>query len=1795
MNDSADNTSASDIAIVGMACRFPGANSPDEFWTLLKEGRESLAQLDDAALREAGVSESLLADPLYVKAGMYLQGMEQFDPGFFGFSPRDGKILDPQHRHFLECCWEALEDGGYDPARYDGAIGVFAGSGHNAYLPYNLLSNPGLVSDVGFFLLRHTGNDKDFMATRVSYCLDLKGPSVNVQTACSTSLVAIHQAAQSLLNGECDMVLAGGVTIELPHRQGYLYKESEILSKDGHCRPFDADSSGTVFGSGVGVVLLKRLDDALADGDQIHAVIKSSAVNNDGAGKVSYLAPSVDGQAAAIQEALAIADIDPASVSYIECHGTGTQLGDPIEAAALAQAYAVEGRARNSCGVGSVKSNIGHLDTAAGVASLIKVVQALKHRQLPATLHFRNANPAINFANSPFYVNASLRDWNTAGPLRAGISSLGVGGTNAHLIVEEPPQAEPTCAGRSRQLLLLSARSDTALRGGRERLGAFLRESGADIRLADVAYTLATGRRGFRRRGVLVAENAAEAANVLAGENQSGFSVLDAPDSARDVVFMFAGGGAQYPNMGRDLYQQEPVYRAAVDECLAIAGRLLDFDLKALLYPAPGQESQAAKELERPSRTLPALFVTQYAQARLWQAWGIEPVALIGHSMGENTAACIAGVFALQDALGLVALRGRLFESLPAGGMLGVQLSAAELEPLMDSSLCLAAINGPELSVVSGPVASLQAFEQRLAAREVSCQRIRIDVAAHSSMLEPILREFESYLRGLKLNAPKLPFVSNLTGDWITADQARDPAYWVRHLRQTVRFGDGVARLLAEDRYALLEVGPGRTLTSLARLQTAAPGRTITNSLRHPDEQVNDLRYMLLALGRLWQGGVEPDWARFYEMQVRGRISLPTYAFDHQTLWVEPGRNTGHTVGERLPMDDWFYQPAWTQRPLPQAVAATTGVCLIGPAALTARLAPAFRQRGVRVVEVTPAAQFARSASDQFQVTEDEAGYRQLGEALGSDPLQCHFVVADDVVALSAPLNSLFAVARAVANGDIAFSAFTLVTTRAQHLPGETATSSPAAGALVAALRVVATETRLPVMAIDLPAGWGEREAGWLSRETPDTNAVLPVAYRGGRRWLQELQPCPLPAPQQSGQKDNAVYLITGGFGGLGLTLAQHLAKRPVKLALLGRHLPPTGEEADFYLAAGGDTARRILALRALINSGADILQLQADVADAASVQAAVQQVEQRWGRINGVFHTAGVLADALLPLKTDAEMAQVLGPKVQGLQNLQAALRDHPLDCFILYSSTSVLAGLPGQFDYAAANAYLDACVQAQADDNQPLLAVNWPVWREVGMAAALLARPANALAQTSTDVRTLVRGDRYYRVVKDSDWLVDQHCTREGIALVPGTGFVELAWCAATACLPGSGSVSVADMFLLQPLIVADGASVVVAVVFEAGGQFGIYSSVDADHAQRGEWLAQHAQGTAARQEAPAPTLDVTALQARIPARQRPANGLVDHAQMAFGARWACVRQIGYAGAEALINLALAPQFSGDFTASPLHPALLDMATGAAQELLPERDLQHSFFVPQSYGEIRVYAPLTSNLVSHITRQAGTDADSCTTDILIADTDGRVLMEVRGFVMRRLAGATFESSGATAQPDDDAMQALFADGIDPQEGMAVIDRLLGNPGINQVVVLPKGPEQLARRANADAMPEDNGALSGEDRPALSTEYVAPESDLERQLAELWQKAIGVGRIGVRDDFFELGGHSLLLIQLVNRSKKLLGVSLPLSQLFGKPTIADWAQLAGAGAAVDAAPATAKPVLKRVSRDAYRAGTPDQ
>ena len=881
-----NNGPDSDIAIVGLACRFPGARNADQFWENLENGLESVTFFSDEELKSSGVAAHLLDDPRYVRAKAILDEIEFFDAAFFGFSPREAQILDPQHRFFLECAWEALENSGYCAESYDGRIGVYAGAGMNTYL-FNLYSNRGFIESIDPFQLL-ISSDKDYLTTRVSYKLGLSGPSIAVQTACSTSLVAVHLACQSLLSGECDMALAGGVSVTVPQKSGYIYQEGSFLSPDGHCRAFDAEARGTVAGDGVGIVVLKRLEDALVDGDSIHAIVKGSAVNNDAAMKAGYTAPSVSAQARVIAEAQAMARVGADTISYVETHGTGTALGDPVEFAALTKAFRASTKRNGYCAIGSVKTNIGHLDTAAGVAGLIKVVKALAAKKLPPSLHFKRPNPQIDLDHSPFYVNTRLADWEGCSlPRRAGVSSFGVGGTNVHLILEEAPApAGAKAAARPWQLLTLSARTQTALDRATSNLSTYLLQH-SEIDLANVAYTLQVGRSAFEYRRVVVCADAGDAANALC-EVDARRVFESRKEIERPVAFMFSGQGAQYASMGRELYLVEPAFRKTVDHCSEILKPHLGFDLRDVLYPEEGRLEEAARLLDETAITQPALFVTEYALARMWIDWGVRPQAMIGHSVGEYVAACLADVLTLEDALTLVAARGRLMSSLPAGAMLSISLPASRVEAMLGETLSLAAINGPSLTVVSGPIDEIDKLEVRLVSEGVRCRRLRTSHAFHSAMMKPALEPFKEQLSRVKLSPPKVTYISNLTGRWITPAEATDSNYWISHLRQAVQFSQGLQELLRGFEGALVEVGPGETLTTLARQHLPRETTTpVFASLRRSETRGSDVAFLLNTAGRLWLAGVSLDWRGFHAGWQRRRIPLPTYPFERRRYWIE--------------------------------------------------------------------------------------------------------------------------------------------------------------------------------------------------------------------------------------------------------------------------------------------------------------------------------------------------------------------------------------------------------------------------------------------------------------------------------------------------------------------------------------------------------------------------------------------------------------------------------------------------------------------------------------------------------------------------------------------------------------------------------------------------------------------------------------------------------------------------------------------------------------------------------------------
>jgi amino acid adenylation domain-containing protein len=980
-----DSTQATDgVAIIGMAGRFPGANTIEQLWQNLCNGVESTTFFTDAEL-DPNIDPALRQEPNYIKARGIVDDADRFDAAFFGVNPREAEVTDPQQRVFMELAWAALETAGYDPETFPGLIGVYAGAGNNTYFVNNLIPNPKVIERFGYLPVV-TVNEKDYLATRVSYKLNLKGPSVNVNTACSTSLVAINEAFHSLMDDRCDLAIAGGVSIDVPQNVGYLYQEGAMFSNDGHCRPFDAESAGTIFGNGAGIVVLKRLAEALEAGDHIYAVIRGAATNNDGSGKVSFTAPSVEGQAGAIVLAQAYADIDPATISYVEAHGTATPLGDPIEVEALTQAFRTRTQAKQFCAIGSIKSNFGHAIAAAGVAGVIKTALALQHKLLPPSLFFAAPNPNIDFASSPFYVNAELTEWQAGEtPRRAGVSSFGVGGTNAHVILEEAPAIVPSSESRPRQLLLLSAKTESALATATANLHQHLSDH-ADVNLADVAHTLQVGRRGFNHRRLVVCRDRTNALQALETLPPQQTATRQTESRDRDVMFLFPGQGSQSVNMGLNLYTTEPVFRATIDQCATILEPLLGRDLRQVLYPKAGGEDAAAEILRNTFFTQPALFAVEYALAQLWRSWGVQPAGMIGHSIGEFVAACLAGVFSLEDALLLVATRGRLMQALPGGSMLSVRQSAAEVEPRLTGELAIAAVNAPGLCVVSGPTDQVTQFQQLLEAEEILCKPLFTSHAFHSPMMDAIVEPFAETVRTVQLHPPKLPIVSTVTATWMTPAQATDPMYWANHLRATVRFANGIATLWEQPDRILLEVGPRTTAATMARRQAKNLKQQIAiSSLGDSAADNAEWDALLNAVGQLWLAGVTIAWSDFYAHETRHRLPLPTYPFERKRFWIDPPAKpfgiVDMPVSESTAIEPAIESPEIAQaNPLPtqpELQAVPISPALVQPEPQASQPIPEFNPVGVSMSQSTVSTQPSRQQTlipQLREVLEDTSG-----------------------------------------------------------------------------------------------------------------------------------------------------------------------------------------------------------------------------------------------------------------------------------------------------------------------------------------------------------------------------------------------------------------------------------------------------------------------------------------------------------------------------------------------------------------------------------------------------------------------------------------------------------------------------------------------------------------------------------------------------------------------------------------------------------------------------------------------------
>ncbi|MEV0267849.1 SDR family NAD(P)-dependent oxidoreductase [Hamadaea sp. NPDC050747] len=1738
------------IAVVGMAGCFPGAPDIGQYWANLHDAVESITFPSDDELRECGVAEAMLRNRDYVKAFANSPNVQDFDSALFGYTPREASHTDPQIRMFLESAHAALEHSGYNPHDTDATISVYGAAGSNRYLDLHLGFTGDATASQSFAITAL--NNTDYVAITTAYKLDLRGAAISVATACSSSLVAVHLAGQALRNGECDIAVAGGSEVEMPFGHGYLWVEGSPFSRDGHVRPFDVKADGTVFSSGSGAVVLKRLADALADGDTIHAVLRGSAVNNDGSQRAGFTAPSVPGQAAMLAEAFGMADVTAADLSFIECHATGTPLGDPIEVAALHRALRAVGDVGNArVALGSVKASVGHLGHAAGVASLIKAIMALRHGRIPATLNFTEPNPKLELDSSPFVIADRMTTISATKPWVAGVSSFGVGGTNAHVVVQEAPSRPVTAAPTRPRIVVWSARSEQAGREYQDNLAAYFGDTENEAGFAAAVHTLQRGRRAHPQRFAAMAASAAEAAAAL----RTGQNLITSPGGGRrDIVFAFPGQGSQRPGMGVTSYRTDAAFAAAADEVLdLLAQQQIDVRADWLAGdPALLTRTAAAQAL---------LFTVEYATARALQARGVRPAAVIGHSVGELVAAAVAGVFSLPDAATLVAARGRAMESAPAGAMLAVAMPLDDLVPLLPGGVTVAVVNGERQCVLSGAPEDIDEALAMLREHKIAATRLNTAGAFHSPLMASAAERFGLAFQGLTLNPPTIPFYSAAAGGLIGEREATHPAFWAEQVAAPVRFDRALRALLDDGPRLMLETGPDRVLSNLGK-QAGAAGSAFIPVLE-PEHG------LLEATARVWAEGHDVDWGVDDEDlgEVR-RVPMPGYPYQRRRHWVEPLALRTPAVAEAAPV-----APAPTAVEAPQDTPLSTivwaeaeplgeslldGHCLLlvpDGEAESLPLVLALQQAGGTLSIARPADAYGETFGE-FRVRPGErADYTRVLEELNRRGTPARLVVH----ALSAPgeisgsavgrsvddsFGSLFAVSQVISSmaADAAPGLLVVARGAVDVTGGEKV--DPVAAMLVGFAKSLAKEApQLGCRVVDVHA---EQEKE-LARELAHWREHEVVALRGSRRWIAGVRPhyvdsaSPVPA---SVLRRQGHYLITGGTGGLGLALARGLAGtglRP-RLLLVSR----TGLADD---ATDERSVRLRAQLAELTRLGAQVRVVAADVADKRALQRALDAAVARFGPVNGVFHLAGVPGDGLVRFRDPAESAKVLAPKVRGTVLLAEALRTGPqLDFFACFSSRAATDGLVGSADYAAANSFQDAYAMVLRREGVPAISINWPSWAEVGMAADY------GVQTWSTELGPAISP------------ILDEH-RLTGKAILPGTGQLDLilrGYCAITGRdLP----IRVNDVVYHRPLAAEQ--TLRVEIRLHPDGVIEVWSRpLD----EPGATAIRHTTAKIAPVGEVGDAPDVAALQSTH--RQPLAEFDADEPRLfSLGPRWdnvtATLTRSEQDIDDMLLCLELPEQFAGDMDEYLIHPSLLDTATTAFRR--PSDGLHLPF-----YAESVVFLQRLPMRLFAQSRRLPDGAGVIRANVDLVDPEGRLLVRAVGLTLRRVVDAE-QVTGDDAAPRSPGGDA----GIDPREGVALTLSILGGDHPGQVLVEP-GARPLSpsapapRAARRSVAPQPVAQVVAQ--PAPVAEVAAPTAapaasaavagstgvrdGVQARVKALWVDAIGDPDIPVDANFFEVGGNSLTAIALVGAVRDEFRVELSIGAIFDYPTIAALAGL---------------------------------
>jgi len=1635
--------SATPVAVVGMALRVPGAGTPEKFWRNLLAAKDSLTRSTVSELRLSGVHRGQIGEKRLVHAKPLLDDIDYFDAQFFGMSAFEAARTSPSHRIFLEICWEAMENAAIRPSDGGTVTGVYGGV-ESRYQDQNLedmherwKSSGYEIHDFGAALPLSIGNAPEHFTARVSHRLNLTGPSFSVSAACATSLVAIHMAVQAIRRGECDVALAGGASIELPQHPAYLSSVEGLLSASGWLRPFDSRADGTIFGNGVGAVVLRPLADAIAAGNPVLAVVGGTATSNDGnpVGKESFIAPTARGQQKVIRDAMADADYANDSIGYLEAHGTATALGDPVEIDSITEIYGRTSKPPNYCALGSVKANVGHLRNAAGVVSFIKACLALKNRTLPPQANFVTANPAIDFENGPFVVNTEPREWiNSAGQHRAAVSSFGFGGTNAHIVLEEYTPPAPQAVSRTRHLFTLSAKTQSALQ---RRIGDLASHwaQHPDLRVADIAHTLQSGRVAMQHRVSVEVESLAKPADLLAAPHYANPQVVN---SERPLVFLFPGQGTQQPGMGQQIYEREAAYRNSVDASAEFLMDELGFDIRTLIHASTDEPAEEqARKLNQTVNTQPALFVVEYALAQLFLTWGARPAAVLGHSIGEIVAACVAGVLSHEDALKLVAARSRLMQTCERGAMAAVLLRESKLRDRLGDHVEIAAVNAPGVCVVSGPEDAIRKQMARMGREGIQATRLQTSHAFHSWMMEPALPEFRAVLDGIRFLQPQISVISNLTGVPLTTAQATDPAYWSDHLRHAVRFSSGVETILADGDPIFLELGPGRTLSGLVR-QHDAKRETVT-ALEPEAKGEAEVNPALRALGQIWCNGAAINWDALYSGTTVRKEALPTYPFERQRYWLKMGELETDTEGNAF-----LYEPGYRKADLetddlsdePQ-----TWLIFRDELGLGQTIGAALRSRDRYVVELIPGETFCEVEPGVFTIcpgsSDDISKLLSMLSGLGggergrlavlhlwsvTGPLGDHNSSTAFEHAVSLGYHTIIALLRAsVEAGVVETLDVLLAADGIVQMPDEVVALHAEKGNLIGLARNIPSELPgVSLRCVDLAAGMNDGARDWLvemlvaEARSVEKPAVSLLRTQG--RFVEELYDLPTQALGRPRLRDGATVLVTGGLGALGLEVAGLFFEMvKARLVLTSRWEPPPREMWAEYAQSDDKIGRALSRIMKLENSGAEILIVKADVSDRESLQSAVAAADAHFGDIHAVVHCAAQNASGIAHLQSRAKADQIFSAKVHGAFNLEEIFADRALDVFVYFSSIVSRQRTDGQAIYSSSNAVVDLLAARRSNGANGLaVAIGYGPIEQIGMAIEFLGeldgRQRNTVDQESLGearvvdhplIRTRIqrRDGRviYTGMFRDGDSWVFEH--RLGSrALVAGAVILECVYAAFVDHKAADGRVTFRQTAFMRPLFAeSSGTDVEIAFFLEEGVEQFEVRSRRSD--QDDEWRTN----VLGKIEA-APFDECVELPVIHPEAK---DYMLTREYINTGERWNCVEWVKKDGLFTEGQLRLSDEFRPDLRKFRLHPALFDRGIRVTMDKTNKNET-----VPYAFEEMRVRGPLPQDI--YIRGNRLQDTSSIVFNFSEMDADGNVLIDIKNLVMREVVGSGLEKTGS-------------------------------------------------------------------------------------------------------------------------------------------------------------------------------------